>query len=204
MILSQLKHATSDLHRKAEMLNFKKQIVDKTLTVHQYTALLERNFYFHSLVEKLSEQLLTPKSMDCLGFQSRIKTSYLMRDLDSLKVDYSNSPDLKKYEQQLFHPAKIWGALYVAEGSTLGGRFILQYLKSNNNINQVIKEFHFYQVYASKEDLMWKKFCNCLESMTSEKQATSILEGAKIAFNLFVKISQDIHPQVSRIPIEIK
>jgi heme oxygenase len=107
-------------------------------------------------------------------FTKRRKLSLLQKDLLNLGLSQEqieniplcqDLPELKSFAQAL-------GAMYVLEGSTLGGRFILQQMQKT-----IQRGCAYFDSYGEKTPSMWKEFCNLLDSY-SANQEDEILSAA--------------------------
>ena len=82
------------------------------------------------------------------------------------------------------------GALYVAEGSSLGGQVIQRTLLSNENLHDIDKTL-FYKGYAEQTGPMWKQFMAYLETMPVEAtEIPEVVAGAQDAFGVMMKLGQ--------------
>jgi heme oxygenase (biliverdin-IX-beta and delta-forming) len=78
------------------------------------------------------------------------------------------------------------GALYVLEGSTLGGVHIVKMIR--NKLPQTENAFSFFSAYGNQTLTMWHKFKYKLDRCTEiENDIALILSGAEDTFNKFEK-----------------
>ena len=75
-----------------------------------------------------------------------------------------------------------WGAMYVMEGSTLGGQLILKHLKKKlgEDFNSV-----YFSAYGTHTGTYWKRFMEHLAEVASSNQwEDAIIQGAVKTFSL--------------------
>lgn len=79
------------------------------------------------------------------------------------------------------------GIMYVVEGSTLGGRFILKNVQENLGYNEE-KGASYFSGYGNKTGSFWKKYLNSLTEFESKTNSQEeIIEGADYAFRVIGK-----------------
>jgi heme oxygenase len=100
-------------------------------------------------------------------FSKRRKLSLLKKDLLSLGLSLeqieniplcTDLPELNSFAHAL-------GAMYVLEGSTLGGRVILQHMQKT-----IERGCAYFDSYGEETPSMWKEFCNLLGSYSSNQE----------------------------------
>jgi heme oxygenase len=80
--------------------------------------------------------------------------------------------------------ASLAGAMYVMEGSTLGGQFIARHV-------QRVFDFQgshgnaFFCGFGERTGSMWKELCHLLESNVDDSQTDSVVLAAKQMFHVF-------------------
>ena len=72
------------------------------------------------------------------------------------------------------------GALYVIEGSTLGGRIIARHLRRQANIP--VEAFHYLEIYANQSGEMWRAVCEALDASGDSAEAAGIVRTAIAMF----------------------
>ncbi|MCH5717051.1 biliverdin-producing heme oxygenase [Niabella hibiscisoli] len=85
--------------------------------------------------------------------------------------------------------AEALGALYVLEGATLGGQFIIKQLKKNDSLAAL--PLAYYNVYANQTGIRWKQF---LEVINRYEDHESALRGAQKAYDLYLTVAETIIP----------
>lgn len=120
MLTDRLKKNTQSLHDKIEQNHFMEKLQTKSFSKEDYTTLLKIFYTAHAMIEG---QLY---AFTDLEMKTRERLSLLRADLLSLGC---NEASLKKslecdLELNLNNLSKAYGALYVIEGSRMGGMFL--------------------------------------------------------------------------------
>lgn len=196
MLQQQLKEATAHLHAELEQLMFVDQIMDKTLTVEQYAKLLLVNFKLHNALEPVIEQFLDNNAKQEIDFSRRIKTTSLSTDLRELDLQENIlTEQFDALGNFIDNPAKAFGAIYVLEGSSIGGQVIFKKLQVNANIPKNLS-FKFYSHYGDKTMEMWKNFVAYLNQLPATWQKDAI-SGAVETFETIKMVANEIsQPQI--------
>jgi heme oxygenase (biliverdin-IX-beta and delta-forming) len=78
----------------------------------------------------------------------------------------------------------VLGALYVTEGSTLGGRIITKMIVKQLNIPPE-RGFSFFNAYGDDTQLMWEKFKRMLNRPRTQQEQTEMVTAAIDTFSSF-------------------
>ena len=180
MILDRLKNDTTHNHKALESNVLLSQLMSDHLTVEIYKRIIAKFYtYFLPLEKKITPFFADNKYVP--DFSSRRKASHLQHDLQHYNISLetldfcTNLPDINNQSQ-------AFGALYVLEGSTLGGRFI------SKKINETIGATpdagaKFYNGYGSETGAYWKTFCGHLSSYAQDQSYHfDIIETANSTF----------------------
>ena len=178
-ILNKLKAATKHQHDYLESISHTKKIADNSLTMEEYRHILLSNYYFHETFEKAVDSILTDSQKAELNWEARKKTHLLRADLETIGTD----PFLLR--EGVF-PAlpmntleEVLGAMYVTEGSTLGGAVIVRHLRQNPNLASA-REFKFYGCYGEQIGAMWGQYAMYVASHATTPQAEEIIVKAGV------------------------
>ncbi|UII19732.1 biliverdin-producing heme oxygenase [Fulvivirga ligni] len=189
MISKRLKEETTPHHNKAEEGNFNTEIRQGTLSVEQYALFLQRNYWLNRLVEEHYGTLSDEQKAELKEFdiQARIKSHLILEDLK--KLDTTLSGNNMPYPDLAFE--ELVGAIYVTEGSSLGGHMIHKALQKNSELADK-DAFSFLGFYGDKTGLYWKKFIEALEGYYAAhtEDEDKIIEGAKKAFDYFIDVTK--------------
>lgn len=148
-----------------------------------YAQMIQRSFSFFKNYE---EQMQQWKHLDVPFLEERLKrVEWLENDLKFLG-SATNPKDLYSPLEISTKPAAL-GAMYVIEGSTLGGQLIVRHLKTQLDLPEAA--LHFYNGYKERTGEFWLKFKNYLDnsSEASEEFITSAVASARITFEIYEK-----------------
>jgi heme oxygenase len=179
-----LKEITSQSHKNLESLPVSVSIVSPSVTKEEYTHYLS---LMHDVVKDAEENIFPQLEGVINGVSERNKTHLLENDLAALgypKKDFKKPLSVVKDK---FSDAFALGVMYVIEGSTLGGRFILK------NINEALgysaeDGAQYFAGYGNATGSHWKSFMNQMTQYEeSSKNDTEIIAGANFAFDAINK-----------------
>ncbi|RYG41850.1 biliverdin-producing heme oxygenase, partial [bacterium] len=106
----------------------------------------------------------------------------LLSDLRALAIPSATLP-LVTESPVLADPAEAIGALYVIEGSTLGGQIISRLLRDSLGILPE-EGGAFFSGYGAENGAMWRAFCEAVEGWARENGGVeSMVVGARKTFN---------------------
>jgi len=174
-----LKKDTLVQHRQSEEL-----ITPKIMgigSVSGYVSLLHTFFGFYYPVELSIAAFIKPDILPDIA--QRRNSLLIQKDLQALEVSTRVScapeiPEIRSIPQAL-------GALYVLEGSTLGGRMIRKMLLSHPHITIPENALQFFNGYGAETGQRWKLVQDTLNRF--EKDADEILKSANNTFALFTR-----------------
>ena len=174
-----LKTETRPHHDSIEKYSFSDRIMDGTLTLAEYKYLIFKNYIFHARIEAELEKFLK----ELPEFDSRKKTSLLLKDVEELKIE-NNS--FKNFSTPVFkNRAEALGAMYVMEGATLGSAMIYKQLLKNKEI-AAKSSFHYYRGYGAETGIRWKSFLKILaDEIQTESDKRDAISGAIQTFQAF-------------------
>ncbi|WP_308993868.1 biliverdin-producing heme oxygenase [Mariniflexile litorale] len=175
--LLHLKTQTAHIHKKLEYLPVSAMILSPSMEIKHYTRYLSLMYDVHKNLEATVFPLLS-ELIDTI--KVRAKTPLIKEDLLFLHYNHQISKSVFKT-----HPLTIpfaLGMLYVVEGSTLGGRFILKNIETVPGLDQG-KGVSYFTGYGSSTGSMWKSFLNTLAQYEADNNCEpEIIEGALYAF----------------------
>ena len=114
-----------------------------------------------------------------LGARKRL--AMLERDLDWLKA-YGEVPNSTSLSFD--SDAEFLGAMYVMEGSTLGGQLIARHVEISLKLDSG-NGYSFFQGHGSRTGPLWKEFCETLRARISDRESDSVVEAARRMFRMF-------------------
>jgi heme oxygenase len=154
--------------------------IQSVRSVIDYARLLHLFYGFNKPVEQAIQQIITPAILP--DIQRRQKADLIVNDLESLGLPYppitcDSSPEYTSVEQ-------AFGALYVLEGSSLGGKSITQLLLKTN-IGLSVNNMRFFNAYGKETGPLWMAFLNQLNTFVAEDQQQIIIQSANETFLKF-------------------
>ena len=188
-----LKELTLNLHDQTEELNFTDELKDGSLSESQYKTLILRNYIVNKHIENCAENLLEipveikldyPKRKKCHALKNEIKHLHLENDIPDVEV-----------EKPVYNKHSVLGAIYVAEGSTLGGQYIHKRLTELPQFKDYFKNIDrpFFGVYGKETGPLWKSFKNIIQEYADKHECHSqIREGANETFQFFLNVSKSV------------
>ncbi len=186
-MLKYLKENTTQIHNELEQNNLAKKIMDHSISHQEYRDLLLQNYLFYYTVETEAlrkAETLTPAMQ---SFVASKKSDQLALDLQSLGIDSEEIEQVQKLDFKLKTESEILGAIYVSEGSALGGMMIRKQVPKCPALDDV-KNHHFFNPNAANPLDRWKTFKANVESYDQEKlNKEEALSAAIKTFKLFEK-----------------
>lgn len=183
MLTEDLKIHTKDAHLSVERLIIKK--IQCLQTTEDYIDLLKIFYgYFSALEEQIVSFINTNKLPD---FAERRKTESLLSDIKSLSDANILTPQKANDLPAIASHTEALGALYVIEGSTLGGKIISKMIsqKLGADAENALK---FFQGYGERTEEKWEAFKNSLNcNVQSEPDIKLTLSAALETFEKFKK-----------------
>lgn len=179
-----VKKETSLLHAALE-----EEMMPRLLQVKSnsdYARLLQLFYgYFHPLEEILSG-FITGDMLP--GYPERRKSGWLLQDLAAL--GYAAGPvATAQMLPSISSPSSAMGALYVMEGSTLGGKHILLQLKKQLPTLPTAS-CSFFSGYGAHTGPMWKSFVAALNEIDDPSHIATVTASANdtfLNFSLWIK-----------------
>lgn len=142
-------------------------------------SLLTKFYGFHVAFEAAVWSLIR----DHAFLQPRRKSHLIARDLDYLGVGQAARAHLRvcNLSLPLSNEAAAFGALYVVEGSTLGGTVIARHVEAVLGYGRDTGCAYF-RSYGPDTGAMWRAFRERLASLSSPEHDTAIIAAATATF----------------------
>src|ERR1700761_2537757 len=174
MLSERLRESTHIAHQAAE----KKMIValKRIETFEDYIRMLNWLYGFYAPIEGLVKEQLSDKNIP--DMEKRFRAEYLQWDIrdSGLPAPPQDTcdelPVINSIERAL-------GALYVLEGSTLGGRIIAGMISRQLETNG---SQTYFNGYGAETGHMWQSFKEILDQPRSEAQQEEIINAASHTF----------------------
>ncbi len=181
--LNNLRTKTAASHKGLEALPISKLIVDPKITVEEYALYLN---LMHDVVQNLEEDIYPILSDLIADLSERKKAQLILEDLKHMGIQKKQTVAPFKDASEI-SVAFAMGMMYVVEGSTLGGRFILKNIQDSLGFDEE-KGASYFAGYGNKTGSFWKKYLNSLTDFESENNSEAeIIAGADYAFQIIGK-----------------
>lgn len=181
LFLKELRAVTSPAHKKLEEVHLSKAIVSAEVTIEEYGQYLSKMYAFVSAFEKQLFPLLNPVFTD---IESRVKSGWLEQDVDFLKAKHIPLPQILPVQFETgLSQAHLAGAMYVLEGSTLGGKFIYKNINSALSLNAE-KGATYFNGYGADTGKQWTSFLKQLCNYATAENQQAVFKGADETFEI--------------------
>lgn len=184
MISIAIKKATKKAH-----LDLEKKVIRKLKAISNEQDYADFLSYFYAYFSHL-EKAIGPFITDTLipNYKKRRNSGYLKRDLEAIgcgnnSLPATTVPIIDNY-------LKALGALYVMEGSVMGGQIIVKILEKQG----ITKGVSFFSGYGDDTEKMWITFTKAMdEHITDERQKKKVIRAAKETFSCFSTVFDQEH-----------
>lgn len=184
MLSANIKDATKDAH-----LQLEKVVVKKLKAIRSnadYADLLKCFYAYFNAVEQAIAPFITPAILP--DYASRRNSSYLKQDIEALGGNTDNLPVAQP--PAITNAAEAFGALYVMEGSIMGGRIIVQMLEKGGITDGV----SFFSGYGEATGRMWGVFTEALNAQgNAEATSAAAIQAANDTFSQFEKVFETVN-----------
>jgi heme oxygenase len=152
-----------------------------TIEAPDYLQLLVRLYGFHRPFEDIARSAVDAFGID-LDMSVRVRSPLLLADLQAIGFDPNAAATLPLWRPsvRLVSKGALLGALYVLEGSTLGGAQIARALK-NRVGNGLGKALLFFLGRGARQGAMWRDLLDELESLREDEDEAMQAEDAAVA-----------------------
>lgn len=183
MLSTNIKEATKSAH-----LNLEKKVIEKLKAIRSnadYADFLKYFYTYFSQVEKAIAPYITTQLLP--DYKERRNSSYLKNDIEALggNVNDTTAIHLPLIENQL----QALGALYVMEGSIMGGSIIVKMLEKGGITNGV----SFFSGYGEQTGQKWGVFTAVMnaQAVTPDQQEIAI-QTANESFSRFGDVFDEV------------
>lgn len=189
MIIEKLRQSTAGIHK--ELDSWLMPLFRNVDNEEKYSKILKAFYgYYAPLMQRISVEIDTHYLPD---FSHRRKADAILKDLDS--INKKGDPiDHAGVLPHIRNASDAFGALYVLEGSTLGGVFLSRMLGDAMNINEH-NGLSFFYGYGQRSREMWSRFIEQINLFAIEKgDEQAILSSARVTFQYFKDHLQQCFP----------
>lgn len=174
-VATQLREQTAVYHSETESCLLPR--LKNIESVKEYRELLKMFYgYFFPVQESIKQYITT---QDLPDINQRRSARLILKDLEFLQ-DSGAAIKTCAHLPSIDSKAEAFGALYVLEGSTLGGRMIAKMLLRNPAVS-LNGGLHFFNGYGEATAAKWKLF---LEVLDTQAELSSIVAAANQTFLL--------------------
>jgi heme oxygenase len=161
-------------------------------TEEDYIQMLNRLYGFYAPLETLIKKHLTENNFP--GISKRSRADNIVADIQALGKQIQ-SPEFGGELPTIDSYGRALGALYVLEGSTLGGRIIAAMI---NRQLDTTKGLSFFTSYGAETENMWQSFKDFLNQPRPSRQREEIIAAAKDTFITFKNFidKHELQPQL--------
>lgn len=187
MFTEELKSATGQLHKTIESTALSRIIISPEISPAVYAYYLKVMYVVHRAIDEQVYPLLNSIVPD---LNERSRTVQLEKDLTVWKKE-SNA--VLSFEKPLFgemSTAHALGMLYVIEGSTLGGRFILKNIQAAfTGAHQQGEGLLYLQGYGEHTGSKWKALLEIVNHYAvKHNSGDEIIAGAKQLYGVMQEL----------------
>ena len=176
MLSEKIRESTKSAH-----LNLEKLVVQQLKSIkneEDYAAFLNKFYAYFSQVERSIAPFINDNILP--DHSDRRNSSYLKDDIESLGSILDSKPNVAV--PKINTTVAAIGALYVMEGSIMGGRIIVQMLQKLG----ITKGLSFFSGYGSETGERWEVFTKVMnDTAKTEEQEDEAVETANETFKLF-------------------
>lgn len=177
MLSNTIKEATKSAHQQLEVVVVKKLKAIRTNT--DYADLLKHFYAYFSKVEQAIAPYITKEVLPDYG--ERRTSIYLKQDIEALGFDTNSLPHAQA--PGINSAAEAMGALYVMEGSIMGGKIIVQMLFKGG----ITEGVSFFSGYGEATGSMWASFIEALNK-TGASNPQAAIDAANKTFSQFENV----------------
>jgi heme oxygenase (biliverdin-IX-beta and delta-forming) len=179
-ILARLKSRTAHQHQATEATV---DLMRDDYTLEDYRNLLVRFYSFYKPFEAKMSENLAANSVE-FNHHERLNTPKLIADLTSLGMSENDLSQVESFADvpKLDSKERIFGSLYVIEGSTLGGQVISRHLKQKFDIDET-NGAAFFSGYGKDTGKMWNGYREAVTNFAeTDADTEEIIAGANETF----------------------
>ena len=182
MFIQNLRAFTADCHKQLELNSLSLALLSNTVNQNIYCTYLTRLYSFVKGFEQYVYPALSPYFFNV---SDRKKAHFIEEDLKAQQCAINKHTLLEKafFRNTYTDVYVAAGALYVLEGSTLGGQIIIKHLQKTMPSGFV--NAAYFSGYQQRTGSMWKEFLQQLTALPqSKQQEQQIITGAIITFKI--------------------
>lgn len=169
VLLQRLRSETRPFHDALEQNDFNQSLLAGNVSPETTTHFLARLYGFLKPYEdQLDQHAFGPE----WNIEERHRAHLILQDLQPA-TGLALCPDMPPLASR----AQLLGAMYVLEGSTLGGQVVARQLAKAG-----IETRTYFTGYAERTGPMWKSFCQLLTEESANENQTETVNSASLTF----------------------
>lgn len=184
MIIDKLRTATRAEHEALEQDMF--PLIQGITDAKTYGQLLQLFYGYYQPLEKDIEPYGAALLDD---YAQRRKVQWIRNDLLAMDLP-QDGIRIDKYNPVVDSRAAAMGALYVMEGSTLGGKIICKTIRENLGLPDH-NGLSFFNGYGAETGSKWKTFLQVLDGFSETPEEETIVQSARAVFAGFSRWISD-------------
>ena len=173
-LAAMIKDSTKTVHEDVEQLLLPH--LASVQNTADYAAILKMFYGYFLPLEKMIEAFITQAILP--DMTERRKASAIMHDLSAIGQEVE-ALSLCTHLPQIENAAQAIGALYVLEGSTLGGKMIAKMLRKNEALSLTDDKLTFFSGYGEETGNKWRTF---LLVLNEQEDSSDVVKGANETF----------------------
>lgn len=178
MLRDILKEQTHAAHQKTEGIIIRK--IKEIRSQADYIEVLKGFYAYFSAVEEVMKDYITESVLPDL--KERRNSKYIQEDIEALGGSIEDLP--KAVTPEITNTIDALSAMYVLEGSIMGGPYIVKMLEKQG----LDKGFSFFQGYGSESGQMFGKFAAILNAYGED--ATTHAKAVEVADETFTNFGE--------------
>jgi heme oxygenase len=168
LFLQKLRGQTAYWHQQLEQTRISKVILEDSVTINDYRQYLVKMYGF---VQPFEDLVLPQLATFLPDIDSRRKVRSIEKDLVAIGMDEQEIKQLPRFSFDTnWSEAEALGAMYVMEGSSLGGAVIYKHIAKILGLSNGQGASYFYG-YGPTTGSNWKAFINTLTQYAMEQNA---------------------------------
>lgn len=188
--LQQLRERTADWHATLEQNILSVNLVSEHVSKEDYRKYLAALYPF----TKGFEKYIYPELVSFVDdIDQRKRTAMLEEDLRKLGQDLAAPEPLDEayFKAMYTDPYAALGALYVVEGSTLGGQLLQKHVQKTLGA-EVENKTNYFAAHGTGTGTMWKHFLTQLTAVADQSgKQENMIDGALRTFRLLDQLMTD-------------
>lgn len=174
-----LRRSTADVHRRIDHHPLMKPLLDRSLRIDQYLAVLRAFDHFYGVLTPELEKYL---ALYGAGYVFADRRPWLRRDLEALDPNAARRFPAPGWRlPAVTGPEELIGLLYVIEGSLLGGQYISRNLRAALGLTPECGA-GFFNGLGDETAHRWSAFLAFAEARCALEKEASAIAAARATF----------------------